>query len=143
ATSHDSFVMALGLGPAVFVTVLGVGTLVLAQAIGYKRKRLWGTTVVLILYLLLHGVAWHRAYSMAHDALEPQLPTSIEEPAPSSPAAPYGIDLYVMGLYTIGTLSTISTLLLMRRLVRWSTPSEETVRRRAAGHRHDTPEPEA
>jgi hypothetical protein len=142
----NSFVSAVGFAPAMFVTVLGVGALVLAQAIGYKRKRLWLTTIALMVYLVLHVVSWHRAWTMARDAFEPQVIGDIENPDPGAPVSPTGIDIYVLGLYTIGSLSTISTVLLMRKLIRWSTPSSTTRVRleaeKAAAREGDPPEAE-
>jgi hypothetical protein len=131
--SLHSFISAVGFAPAIFVTMLGAGTMLLAQAIGYKRKHLWLTTAVLIAYLLLHVMAWHRAYSMARDALEPQIIGDVDNPNPGIAATPDAIDIYVLGLYTIGSLSVISSFLLMRKLVRWSTPSQATKRSRDQG----------
>jgi hypothetical protein len=134
ASTNQSVVSAVGFWPAVFVIASGVGALGLAEAIGYKRKRLWLTSLVLMIYLLLHAVTWHRAYSIAHDTLEPQI-MSFDNPVPLPPPTPAAIDVYILGLYTIGTLSVISTLMLMRKLVRWGTPSAGSLHRRERSER--------
>lgn len=139
ATS-PTLVSAVAFWPAVFVIVLAIGALALAEAVGYKRKRLWLTTMVLIVYLVLHAITWHRASAIVHDGLEPQIVGSFDAPNPLPPATPGAIDLYILWLYTIGTLSVISTLVLMRKLVRWGTPSSGSLRERraTAGAEEDT-----
>jgi hypothetical protein len=126
--THNTMVAAVGFAPATFVAVLAAGTLLLAQAVGYKRKRLWITTSVLIVFLLLQAVAWQQAYSLAHETLEPQIIGDPDNPNPSAVSSPANLDIYVMALYTVGMLCSISSVLTMRRVVRWATPSATSKR---------------
>jgi hypothetical protein len=126
--THNTMVSAVGFAPATFVAVLAGGTLLLAQAVGYKRKRLWITTSVLIVFLVLQAVAWQHAYSLAHDTLEPQIIGDPDNPNPSPVSSPASMDIYIMVLYTVGVLCSISAVLTMRRVVRWATPSEASKR---------------
>jgi hypothetical protein len=137
AGTSPTLVSAVGFWPAVFVTVAALGVLALAEAIGYKRKRLWLTTLVLMVYLALHAATWHRAYLISHETAEPQIVGSFDSPSQVVAPTPMAIDIYILWLYTVGSLSVISTLVLMRKLVRWGTPSSGSSR-----ERRSTPEAE-
>jgi hypothetical protein len=120
---RGSLVSAVGLAPAVFVTLLVSGTFLIGQLIGYRRKRLWITTVLLLTFLALQVLTWQRASNLEHAMLQEQIVGDPDNPNPLPPSSPVSVDAYVLVLYTLGLLCASSALLTMRRLVRWHMPS--------------------
>lgn len=120
--AHTSIVLAVGLAPAVFVTLLVSGMFLVAQLIGYRRKRLWITTVLLVSFLGLQVLTWQRASNVEHAMAEPQIVGDPDNPNPMPPSSPASVDGYAIVMYTLGLLCASSALLTMRRLVRWHMP---------------------
>lgn len=136
---QGSVISAVGLAPAVFVTTLVAGTFLIAQLIAYRRRRLWIMTLLLISFLALQAFTWQRAYTLTRESAEPQIVGDPDHPNPMPPISPGSVDTYILVLYTLGILCTISAFLTMRRMVPWHTPSSELGKHR---HRHH-PRPDA
>jgi hypothetical protein len=120
---HGSLVLTVGLAPAVFVTLFVSGTLLLAQLMGYKRRRAWVTTVLLLAFLTLQVMTWQRASNVEHAMAEPQIVGDPDNPNPLPPSSPAAVDGYAIVMYTLGFMCAGSAILTLRRLIRWHMPS--------------------
>jgi hypothetical protein len=113
AVDHGAVLAAIGVGPAVFVTLFTAGTFALAHAVGYKRRALWVTTALLFAYLGLKGIVWQRAYRLAATSQE----TLVIDGETVAAPPPGGVDGVILLTTTMGLLCLVRAAGDMRRAV--------------------------